>query len=246
MPAGDYATPVKISRSGLPLLSEPSGLSTARPYAPAEIDQKLLAVGTTYAYSTPNTPVSAMKFQEVGTQDRRRTLISGKSLLTGEATNINSTVVSGIVPSQPGSSYGGLHNFPRFIENWKKDNATLDYVGSFLQLSFSNYATAPFQMVGWERDAAGTFIPPLQTVGSNQESLHYYDAPVRQWGYDVALQLAPAGPVASRFVVLKAPRNEFYSEPQINDPYIQNLCAVAKANETATEFKGAANLNCTN
>jgi hypothetical protein len=97
-------------------------------------------------------------------------------------------------------------------------------------------------MRAWEYDDSGVLTPPLVDPQPSQENLNYYEAPKRQWGYDVALQLAPAGPAASRFVLSKTPRNEFYSEPQINDPYIQNLCAVAKTNN----FTGAANLNCTN
>jgi hypothetical protein len=239
MPAGDYATPIKISRSGLPLLSQPSGLPTTTVYDVSKIDQKLSAVGTTYAYAdktSPDTNVKAMKFGAIQKTGGTRKLVTASSLRSNDATNINSIVVSGIVPSQPGNSYGGLHNFPRFVENWT--NTTLDYVGSFLQLNFSNYATAPFQMMAWEYDDSGAVTPPFD----GNENLEYYGAPNRQWGYDVALQLAPAGPAASRFVIVKTPRNEFYSEPQINDPYIQNLCQVAKTNN----FKGAANLNCTN
>jgi hypothetical protein len=239
MPAGDYATPIKISRSGLPLLSQPSGLPSAT-YNVTKIDQKLLAAGTTYAYAdknSPDTSVRSMRFGNIGKNGNR--LLMDASSLRSDATNINSIVVSGIVPSRPGNSYGGLHNFPRFIETWSGN--TLDYVGSFLQLSFSNYATAPFQMVALDLDPSGALTPPFETSG-NAENIDYYSPPVRQWGYDVALQLAPAGPAASRFVLVKTPRNEFYTEPQINDPYIQNLCAVAKTNN----FKGAANLNCTN
>ncbi len=240
MPAGDYATPIKISRSGLPLLSQPSGL--LKPYDPKtddkKVDQKLDAVGSTYAYADKDSPETKnMNFGPIEDNGGIRKLVTASSLRPNDATNINSIVVSGIVPSQPGNSYGGLHNFPRFIENW--DKVTLDYVGSFLQLSFSNYATAPYQMTAWE-GAPGAELPPFGT----KQNIDYYSPPVRQWGYDVALQLAPAGPAASRFVVVKAPRNEFYSEPQVNDPYIQNLCAVAKAN--TNDFKGAANLNCTN
>jgi hypothetical protein len=238
MPAGDYATPIKISRSGLPLLSQPSGLPTTT-YDVTKIDQKLSAIGTTYAYADKTlTETKNMKFGAIQKNGGIRKLVTASSLRTNDATNINSIVVSGIAPSQPGNSYGGLHNFPRFIENW--GGITLDYVGSFLQLSFSNYATAPFQMMAWEYDDSGAVTPSFD----GNENLEYYNAPDRQWGYDVGLQLAPAGPAASRFVLVKTPRNEFYSEPQINDPYIQNLCAVAKAN--TNDFKGAANLNCTN
>ncbi|MEM1425976.1 MAG: hypothetical protein AAGF75_05425, partial [Cyanobacteria bacterium P01_H01_bin.130] len=48
----------------------------------------------------------------------------------------------------------------------------------------------------------------------------YYRAPLRRWGYDVGLQYAPAGPIASRFVTLGDTRSEFYSEPTADDPYI--------------------------
>jgi hypothetical protein len=237
MPAGDYATPIKISRSGLPLLRQPDGLPTATTFDAAKIDQKTLAEGTLYAYGDKNSTdnnVKNMVFAPIGGS---RNKINANSLRNNDATNVNSIVVSGIVPSQPGNTYGGLHNFPRFIENW--NGQTLDYVGSFLQLSFSNYATAPFEMEGWEYNENGALEPDLEL---NAERITYYSPPGRQWGYDVALQLAPAGPAASRFVLVKTPRNEFYSEPQINDPYIQNLCAVAKANNVS----GSANLNCTN
>ena len=179
-----------------------------------------------------------MKFGAIQKEGGIRKLVNASSLRTNDATNINSIVVSGIVPSQPGNSYGGLHNFPRFLEDWNPDGGavTLDYVGSFLQLNFSNYATAPFQMMAWEYNDSGALTPSFD----GNENLEYYDAPKRQWGYDVALQLAPAGPAASRFVIVKTPRNEFYSEPQINDPYIQNLCKVA----TDNNFPGADKLTC--
>ena len=237
MPAGDYATPIKISRSGLPLVNQPSGLSS---YNSGAIDQKLSAVGTTYAYGDTESPIASLKqtssqlrFGSIQQTDGQRMLINASPQ------NINAIVVSGIVPSQPGNSYGGMHNLPRFIENWG-GGKILDYAGSFLQLSFSNYATAPFRMVGWEYNSSGVQIP----ISDANTNTNYYSAPERLWGYDVALQLAPAGPAASRFVVSKTPRNEFYSEPQINDPYIQNLCAAARAD--LTRFPGAANLNCTN
>jgi hypothetical protein len=220
MPAGDYATPIKISRSGLPLLRRPVGLPTTATFDPAKNDQQVAAQGDLYAYGDKNSNdnnVKSMVFAPIGGGRNR---ISANSLRNNDATNVNSIVVSGIVPSQPGNTYGGLHNFPRFIENWS--GQTLDYVGSFLQLSFSNYATAPFEMEGWEYNEGGALEPDLEL---NAERITYYSPPNRQWGYDVALQLAPAGPAASRFVLVKTPRNEFYSEPQINDPYIQGLCA---------------------
>jgi hypothetical protein len=141
-----------------------------------------------------------------------------KSLMDATNTTVDSIIVSGIVPSRAGQPYGGLHNFPRFLEDWGSKN--LWYAGSFLQLSFSNSATAPFDQDDWE--------PPLGTSPSS-EAIRYYSAPNRIWGYDPALQLAPAGPAAARFVTAGKSRNEFYTELPVNDPYIENLCNAAKA-----------------
>lgn len=130
-------------------------------------------------------------------------------------TRVNSIIVSGIVPSRAGSSYGGMHNFPRFLENW---GCPLYISGSFLQLNFSTYATGPF-----DQDAFEVGATPVPGAGGN-ELIQYYSPPNRFWGYDVGLQYAPAGPVAQRFVTAEAVRSEFYSEPAANDPYIHNLC----------------------
>ena len=143
-----------------------------------------------------------------------------KSLMPASSvgTTVDAIIVSGIVPSRAGQSYGGLHNFPRFLEDWS-GGKNLWYAGSFLQLSFSNYATAPFDQDAWE---------PPSTTASSAEVLSYYSPPNRIWGYDPALQLAPAGPAASRFIIADKHRNEFYTELPANDPYIKNLCNAAK------------------
>jgi hypothetical protein len=142
---------------------------------------------------------------------------------------VNSIVISGIVPSRLGQSYGGLHNFPRFLETWDK----LWFSGSFLQLSFSNYATAPFDQRYWE---------PSGSPNAGSETINYYSPPARLWGYDVALQMSPAGPAAARFVTASKDRNEFYNEPPANDPYINNLCTAAK--KTPPTGVDLSNLNC--
>ncbi len=128
-------------------------------------------------------------------------------------TTINTIIVSGIIPSREGGIYGGLHNFPRFIENWNVFNLT----GSFLQLNFSTQATGLFDQDGWE---------PGTVPETDVENIKYYDAPDRRWGYDVGLQYAPAGPVASRFVTLGRTRSEFYNQLGADDFFIRNLrCA---------------------
>jgi hypothetical protein len=129
-------------------------------------------------------------------------------------TFINATIVSGLVPSRPGQSYGGLHNFPRFLESW---GGNLNISGAFVQLNFSTSATAPFDHDSWEPGAA---------PNAGSEPINYYSPPARRWGYDVGLQYAPAGPVARRFITPSNTRSEFYRELPLDDPYVVNLrCA---------------------
>ena len=151
-------------------------------------------------------------------------------------TQVNSIIVSGIVPSRTGQAYGGMHNFPRFLESW--DGQSLRFAGSFLQLSFSNSATAPFDQDAWEPLAA-TYAPSPSST--SDQVIGYYFPPNRVWGYDPALQLAPAGPAAARFVVLDKSRNEFYSELPANDPFINKLCTAAK---TSGVSGVPTNVNC--
>lgn len=146
-----------------------------------------------------------------------QTFSAGRSLngaVCGQ--RVNAIIVSGLIPSRAGNSYGGLHNFPRFLENWGS-NCNLFIQGSLVQLNFSTYATGPFDQDSWEVGST-----PVAGAGAN-EMIGYYSPPARRWGYDVGLQYAPAGPVARRFTSLQPQRNEFYSEPPSNDPYMQTL-----------------------
>ncbi|MEB3359842.1 MAG: hormogonium polysaccharide biosynthesis protein HpsA [Synechococcales bacterium] len=145
-----------------------------------------------------------------------------RPLIVPAETTVNATIISGIVPSRKNQSYGGLQNFPRFLENWANqpgggDDVNLFMSGSFLQLNFSTSATAPYDQDAWQPED-----PPVA-----DENITYYAAPKRRWGYDVALQYAPAGPIASRFVIPNNTRSEFYSEPPIDDPYVAQLCRAA-------------------
>ncbi|EDX85411.1 hypothetical protein S7335_3112 [Synechococcus sp. PCC 7335] len=138
------------------------------------------------------------------------------SMLIDENTphRVNATMISGLVPSREGQSYGGLHNFPRFIQDW---NTNLFIQGAFLQLNFSTASTAPFSISAWE---------PGEYSNSTRDIIPYYGPPERSWGYDVALQYAPAGPIAQRFVTIERPRSEHYRELPIDDPYVEGLrCA---------------------
>ena len=136
----------------------------------------------------------------------------GRTLNGTSDTRIAYVMLQGLVPSRAKQAYGGLHNFPRFNENW----GTLYITGSMIQLNFSNYATAPFDQDAWE---------PAQ-VPQDAEQIKFYIPPTRLWGYDPALQYAIAGPVSRRFVTPGNRRSEFYRELASDDAYVTNLrCA---------------------
>lgn len=149
------------------------------------------------------------------TTDSAKPLIAAPSGI-----QMNLIMVSAVVPSREGQSYGGLHNFPRFLENWGSQEFFIS--GAFLQLNFSTYATAPFDQEQWEP----TLNAP-NTGSGNNEWISYYSPPLRRWGFDVGLKYAAPGPVAARFRTADPNRSEFYNEPAANDPYIQNLIRCA-------------------
>jgi len=137
-------------------------------------------------------------------------------------TRVNAMLISGIVPSQINQSYGGFHNFPRFIEKWSDAGGSKSRMiisGSFVQLNFSNYATGPFSQNAWEPSPN---TPPADNPTTPQ-FIRYYGPPARRWGYDVGLQYAPAGAIAQRLVLPPASRSEFYRDLKADDPYICKL-----------------------
>jgi hypothetical protein len=187
-------------------------------------------------------PVNGARDDDGGTDNSGRARSNATTTQNGTANvRINAIIVSGIPPSRRNQSYGGLHNFPRFIEKWGKNvNNPLYMAGSFLQLSFSNYATAPFEQEGWEPagyNKADSGVAP--------QNIAFYEEPARFWGYDTALQFAPASPAATRFVTPSTRRNEFYTEPAANDAYINKLCTALKtAPNSPVPAPTKANLNC--
>jgi hypothetical protein len=187
----DFTTPIQIGRTGDPLL-------VARPInrnATLPTNYNIGGLGRSFASPTGG---------------------GGRLVPAATDTRMNAIVVSGLPPSRRQQSYGGLHNFPRFLENWGGDR--FFFSGSFLQLNFSNYATGPFEQEGWE---------PINDPVTDGEPIPHYSPPNRLWGYDVALQVAPASPAAARFVAPSATRSEFYTEPPVSDPYINKLCVAA-------------------
>lgn len=199
----DIFSPIKISRNGDGMTIQ-SQVNSRLTIPPGEIPlQAKPLVPLPY---TTSAPINGAYYA----------VTDARALQAPQNTRVNTIMVSGLIPSRQYQSYGGLHNFPRFLENWDAGpKYFLWFAGSFLQLNFSNYATAPFDQQTWE---------PTDKATKNNEKIPYYGAPQRLWGYDVALQKSPAGPAAARFVTATKDRNEFYQEPAANDPYIRNLC----------------------
>jgi hypothetical protein len=66
---------------------------------------------------------------------------------------------------------GGMHNFPRFLENWLAGSRRWNFVGSFVPLYHSTQAVGPW----WYITSSGTSL---------------YGAPLRNWAFDTTfLQL---------------------------------------------------------
>jgi hypothetical protein len=217
----DPFSPVKISRNGHGLVKSIASGSSAKSPMPVE-------------YTAPNSglPNNPSYYNISGADADSRTNKRSVQIVDPQlSTTVNTIFISGIVPSRLQQSYGGLHNFPRFLERW--EGANLNFSGSFLQLNFSNYATAPY-----DEDV----VEPGQDANAF-EVIDYYNPPTRSWGYDVALQMVPASPAAARFVTPGVTRNEFYTEPASNDPYMQNLCNALKANQ-APRGPNLAQLKC--
>ncbi|MBD2095220.1 hypothetical protein H6F90_08625 [Trichocoleus sp. FACHB-591] len=149
---------------------------------------------------------------------------------------------------------GGLHNFPRFLENWTRVKARI--AGSFIQIKRSAYATAPFQPVVVATDASFVESTNPQTAtgvslfGSDYRQAYrtdngeigsstnwgkhpYYEPPNREWGFDVALLTQLPDLFAQRFTAPTGTRDEFFRQVDRSDAWVQTLlCAAQPQNLT--------------
>ncbi|HEY9604841.1 MAG TPA: hypothetical protein V6C85_24775, partial [Allocoleopsis sp.] len=174
------------------------------------------------------------------------------------ATTFNAAFIMRDAPSRPlpaspekGESGGGLHNFPRFLESWKGQAATIR--GSFIQLGRSNVATAPFEAIDnanrdnslfFDSDAydKGTSIGHFRYPGgAQQQKAPYYFAPNRDWGYDVGF-LSQTPDLFSRRFASPSPGtpSEFYREASRDDNWVAGLmCAAQKQTPSSKAYQWA-------
>ncbi|MEO1392481.1 MAG: hormogonium polysaccharide biosynthesis protein HpsA [Cyanobacteria bacterium J06634_5] len=219
-----YKEPIWVGRNGesRTRIDLASGITFYRRFTNAEGNTADSSDDVINGVSPSGTVLSGNDFVLPGQRNERALILKP----TGFESRVNTTIISGIVPSRAGQSYGGMNNFPRFIESWKVahgDSGTsvpLFMQGAFLQLNFSTASTAPFDADAWD---------PGQNPTGNSERIAYYKPPVRSWGYDVALQFSPPGPIAQRFVTIDRPRSEHYRELPLEDPYVANLRFACKS-----------------
>jgi len=172
-------------------------------------------------------------------------------------TDYNAVLVMGDTPVRPypdggGENNGGLHNFPRFIENWAGFTATIK--GSLIQYIKSKYATGPFDTVDLVDQDNSLFFdsvtpgtPPAYMTQSSPSvapdplgyqykeasarfKAPFYQPPSRAWGYDVGL-LKQTPDLFSRRIALPeaGTPNEFFREVSRDDPWVRGLLCAAQA-----------------
>jgi hypothetical protein len=203
----------------------------AFPCLPVKVDRDNYFVGTGVdgAISSVGKDTAFRTFSNQAVNFKTRG--SAGLLVNSNETTYNMTFVSGTTPARPNNNSGGMHNFPRMLETW----GNLIFSGAMVQLNFSNYATAPFDQDSWEPGSVATGAEPIQ----------YYGAPNRRWGYDVALQYAPAGPISQRFLAPRKTRSEFYRDLPVDDPYVKLLRCSTPVGGSAKIDPSASTAECT-
>jgi hypothetical protein len=131
--------------------------------------------------------------------------ITGNRNGTVTPTEVNTAILSGIDETTANSFNGGLHNYPRFHENWGNTNyggtiiRVLSYSGSWVNLKTCTPGDA---------SCPGTTAPttnPKRVRGAfGSPGLTSYHPPRREWGYDTSFNAVEnLPPLDPRFVYLK-------------------------------------------
>ncbi|MHC5673408.1 hormogonium polysaccharide biosynthesis protein HpsA [Nostoc sp.] len=149
------------------------------------------------------------------------------------ATTFNLVAAGGDTPARPTEDNGGLHNFVRFLENWNPTGSTGDAVaaiinGSFIQRTRSAYATAP--LVAYLSTSSLTPYPIANSGGQ----IPFYLAPIRQWGYDVALLSQSPDAFSQKLAITPNNKpNEYFREVGRDDTWVQTLLCAKKATDSS-------------
>ncbi|MEH1839264.1 MAG: hormogonium polysaccharide biosynthesis protein HpsA [Nostoc sp.] len=148
------------------------------------------------------------------------------------ATTFNLAAAGADTPARPTEDNGGLHNFVRFLENWNPTGTTAIAAiinGSFIQRTRSAYATAPF----FTYLSSGSSIAPYPTSNSGGQ-LPFYQPPIRQWGYDVALLSQSPDAFSQKLAITPNNKpNEYFREIGRDDTWVQTLLCAKKASDSS-------------
>ena len=160
-----------------------------------------------------------------------------------DATTFNMVMATGDTPSRPaytdgGDTFsedynGGLANLPRFLENWRDPANPANFIdtnisGSFIQFKRSIYATAPYWQLP-ETAAAATAGGPFgyeqrYRSGNGGGRVPSYEAPGRNWGFDVGLLSQSPDLFSREFTVTPTSEpSEFFRETSRDDDWIETL-----------------------
>jgi hypothetical protein len=166
---------------------------------------------------------------------------------------ISSAGVAGQSLTNLGETGGGLVNFIRLLENWEA--VPLKITGGFLQNTRSVFSTAPFLPTApFVSEISGATFPPfsdIQTLFINpvrpnigmsgyslayqstttSQRIPYYSAPIRLWGYDVALLTQQPDRFAERFATPIPGANEFFREVSADDNWVKTLLCALEPND---------------
>ncbi|MCC5665287.1 hormogonium polysaccharide biosynthesis protein HpsA [Nostoc sp. CHAB 5784] len=151
-----------------------------------------------------------------------------------KSTTFNLAAAGGDTPARPTEDNGGLHNFVRLLENWNPTgdlNAAIPAIinGSFIQRTRSVYATAPF--VAYL--SSGSSIAPYPIANASGQ-VPFYQAPKRQWGYDVGLLSQSPDAFSQKLAITPDDKpNEYFREVGRDDAWVQTLLCAKKVSDSS-------------
>lgn len=146
-------------------------------------------------------------------------------------------------------SNGSFGNLTRLLENWYNQKP-ITIRGSFIQLKRSTYATAPYWQLLHDnanfeiQNNSGSFFRYPQIYSLNVRRNSIYEAPSRNWGFDVGILSQLPDLFSQRFTLPPTDDpNEYYREVSRDDDWIQNLLCGTFSNTNGTKIGGKQPVN---
>jgi hypothetical protein len=199
---------------------------------------------------TPNNTNNFTNNNVGGNNNKTATLLNWMQHAT-ESAEFNLVMTAGDIPARPQDDNGGLGNYPRFLESWRnqndKDDNPTKMLGSFIQLSRSAYANAPFSSLIDKSTYGGIYDQEEGEFGYTQNyrtsnsggKAPYYAPPSRNWGFDVALLTQQPDLFSQQFTMPPtADPNEFFRQVNRDDDWVKTLLCAAQAKDKKNGDEG--------